>query len=156
MSEPTLTSTLARDWRLDVNTGTVAVPVWTQVRGVSAFTPTITPTTQDDSDYDSGGWGSTTKTMLAWSISATLLRKVSVVDGARDPGQEALREASDQFSDAGIVHVRWYEREVGGEAYSGSAQVNWEPQGGDTTALKSVNVTLLGQGARTVITNPTV
>jgi hypothetical protein len=32
--------------------------------------------------------------------------------------------------------------------------VQWEPQGGDGTTLKTVNITLLGQGARAPITNP--
>lgn len=155
MSEPTLVSTLARDWRVDVDTGTTETPVWTQVRAITSFTPTVSATTQDDSDYDSDGWGSDAITMRKWSLTMTVGRKEQQ-DQANDPGQEALREASDQFGPAAVVHVRWYEKHKDdGEAYEGYALVNWEPQGGDTTSLKTVNVTLMGQGVREVITNPT-
>ncbi|WP_284291189.1 IPT/TIG domain-containing protein [Luteimicrobium album] len=52
--------------------------------------------------------------------------------------------------------MRWYERQGSdGEAYEGDALVQWAPNGGDPTGLNSVAITLLGQGAREPITNPT-
>jgi len=152
--DATLTSTLARKFRIDVNAGTAGAPVWTQVRAITTMATPISPTMQDDSDYDSDGWGSSAKTMLAWSLTATLSRKVGATSGDYDPGQERIRQAHDQFGPAGLVQVRWYDREGGPEAYTGYAHVGWEPQGGDTSALDTVNVTLTGQGKRTAITNP--
>jgi hypothetical protein len=149
-----LTSTLARKFRVDVNTGSAASPVWTQVRAITTMAAPVTPTMQDDSDYDSDGWGSQAKTMLAWSLTATISRKIDAITGDYDPGQERIRAAHDQFSAGGLVQIRWYDRTGGPEAYSGYAHVGWESQGGDTTALDSVNITLTGQGKRLTITNP--
>lgn len=50
-----LNSTLARDWALQVNTGTKDAPKWVYVRGLSQFAPQTSPTMQDDSDIDSKG-----------------------------------------------------------------------------------------------------
>lgn len=153
-STEVLTSTLARKMRVDVNTGTSESPSWTQVRAITTMQTAITPTMQDDSDYDSDGWGSQAKTMLAWSLTMTVARKVGVSSGDYDPGQERLRQAHDKFGAEGVVEVRWYDRNGGAEAYSGFAHVSWEPQGGATDALDTVNVTLTGQGARETIVNP--
>jgi hypothetical protein len=150
----TLVSTLARKYRLDVNTSSTTTADWKQVRGVSEFTPTVDSNLEDDSDYDSDGWASQTKTQLAWAIEATLMRKIGVTSGAYDPGQEALRVAGESFGTDGVVHVRWYDREGGAEAYEGYAEVSWAPEGGSTTALSAVSVTLTGKGARSTITNP--
>lgn len=150
-----LISYLARKWRCDVNTGTTASPVWVQVKGVTNFTPGLTPTTQDSSDYDTDGWGQDEKTMLKWNLAISLLRK-GVDEGTPDPGQEALRVKSDQFGTAGTAHVRWYDRNGGPEAYEGFGNVSWEPGGGDASALEPVTVNITGKGTRTDIVNPAV
>ncbi|TDD88353.1 phage tail tube protein [Actinomadura rubrisoli] len=154
--DETLVSTLARKWRLDVNTGTVGVPVWTQVRAMGELKPQVEPNMEDDSDYDSDGWESETKTALKWTLEAKLLRKVGVTSGNYDPGQEKIRLASDQFGSAGTVQVRWYDRDGGPEAYIGFASVSWEPEGGETKDLDTVTAKLSGQGQRTTIANPAV
>ena len=154
MSTP-LNASLSRKWRVDVNTGTVATPVWTQVRGVTNLTPGLEVTTQDASDYDTDGWGSDEKTMLKWSLGIALLRKKSD-DATYDAGQEALRDKADKFGDDGTAHVRWYDRDGGPEAYSGYANVAWEPGGGGAGDLEPVTVNLTGKGARTEIANPAV
>lgn len=148
-----LVSYLARKWRCDVNTGTPAVPVWVQVRGVTNFTPGLSPTMQSSDDFDSDGWGSDEKTMLKWNLAIALLRK-GADETTPDPGQEALREKSDQFGSAGVAHVRWYDRNGGPEAYEGFGNVSWEPGGGGTADLEPVTVNITGKGARTDITNP--
>ncbi len=127
---------------------------WLQVRALKEFTPGLDTNLEDDSDYDSDGWSSSTKTQLGWKIDAKLMRKIGIESGDPDPGQEILRLAAESFGTAGIVHVRWYDRDGGPEAYSGYAEVSWSPDGGDTTALASVSVTLTGKGPRTPITNP--
>jgi hypothetical protein len=152
-----LVSTLARKYRLDVSTGTDATsgaPIWTQVRGVSEFTPTVDTTLEDDSDYDSDGWASQTKTQLAWMLEMTVKRKVTLDTAAYDPGQEALRVAAESFGADGVVHVRWYDRDGGPESYEGYAEVSWNPSGGSPTALSEVGVTLTGKGARESVANP--
>lgn len=153
-SNEQLVSTLARKWKLDVNTGTAESPIWTPVRGITEFSAPNEPTMEDDSDYDSNGWASSTKTMQAWSISATLARKVGVSSGNYDPGQEYIRMRDAQFGAASTVQVRWYDRDGGPEAYSGYASVQWAQAGGAPSALETATLTLSGQGIRTNIVNP--
>lgn len=151
MSVPTGTPTVNSRWACDVNTATdPETPTWTHIRGVNSFTPAVNNTTQDATDYDNEGWGSDAVTLRKWQNQMTLFRKEYA--SAYDPGQEALRTAADNLE---MVHIRWYERGVAtGEAYEGHALVQWEPQGGTADGLGTVNVTLLGQGARTEITTP--
>ncbi|WUI02109.1 IPT/TIG domain-containing protein [Spirillospora sp. NBC_00431] len=149
-----LRSTLARKWKLDINTGTVESPVWTPVRAIGELKPNIESNMEDDSDYDSDGWASETKTQMKWSLETKVLRKVGVTSENYDPGQEALRAAADQFGSPGTPQVRWYDRDGGPEAYSGFASVSWEPEGGEAKDLDTVTIKMSGQGKRTTITNP--
>lgn len=149
-----LVSTLARKWKLDVNTGTVESPTWTPVRAIGELKTTVESNMEDDSDYDSDGWASETKTQLKWTLETKVLRKIGVSSANYDPGQEALRAAADQFGSAGTPQVRWYDRDGGPEAYSGFGSVSWEPEGGEAKDLDTVTIKLSGQGKRTLITNP--
>lgn len=147
-----LRPTVNSKYRVDVNTGTTGTPVWLQVKALNSVAPAVANTVQDATDFDSVGWGSDAITLRKWSLALVAFRKES--DTGWDPGQEALHTAADALD---LVHVRWYERDVvAGEAYEGTALVQWEPQGGTAEGLATVNVTLLGQGARTTITNPAV
>jgi hypothetical protein len=151
-------STLVRKWLLDVNTGTVAAPVWTPVRGILDFNPNLDPTLQDDSDFDGGGYKSQTVTALAWSAAFTVSRKAKAdAPTVYDEGQEFIRLASLTMGIQNSIGVRFYEVTSGGpttEAYQGLAAVSWSPKGGAMDALDESSVTLTGQGARTSITNP--
>lgn len=151
-------STLNRKWYLDINTGTDAAPVWVGVFGISDFTAALDNTLQDDSDYDSDGYRSQTKTASQWSLTGTVQRKTQVgTPTAYDPGQEALRLAADENGVANAVHVRWYEMEEDGprvEAWEGHGSVTWSPNGGPMDALSSAGFTINGQGKRTAITHP--
>lgn len=149
-----LRSTLARKWKLDVNTGTVGSPVWTAVRAVGELKTQVESNMEDDSDYDSDGWASETKTQMKFSLECKVLRKIGVTSENYDPGQEALRAAADQFGSGGTPQVRWYDRDGGPEAYSGFVSVSWEPEGGEAKDLDTVTIKMSGQGKRTPITNP--
>jgi hypothetical protein len=152
-NEP-LVSTLARKFAIDVNTGSLATPVWTRVKGVTGLSPTVDSNLEDDSDYDSDGWGSSTKTGMTWSLEISVARKVGIESGAYDPAQEFLRVAAERFGPAGSVQVRWYDRNGGPESYRGVATVAYSAEGGAYTALATATITLTGQGARLPITNP--
>lgn len=151
-------STLVRKWYLDVNTGSVAVPVWVGVFGLLDFQPVLNPTLQDDSDFDSGGYKSSTVTALDWSAAFKVSRKVQAAAITQyDPGQEFLRTTSLTQGVLNSIQVRFYEMSPGGprvEAYSGLAAVSWSPDGGPMDALDTVSVTLTGQGQRTAISHP--
>lgn len=147
-----LTSTSTKKWRLD--TSTDGGSTWIRVRGITNLQPQVNTTTQDDSDYDSGVWGSDAKTQLKWELTGTVKRAKGDSTNLYDPGQEILRAAHDQVGSAGSVLVRWYDRTGGTEAYTGTSFVQWSEQGGAPDALSTATFTLGGQGARNVITNP--
>ena len=152
-------STLNRKWYLDIDTGTTGTPAWTGVFGVSEFQAGLDATLQDDSDFDSAGYKSQTKTAEQWTLTFKVARKTQKATPANyDPGQEALRLAADEMGVDNTVHVRWYEMNgTAGpktEAYEGYAAVTWAPDGGGMDALAMVTVTLTGQGKRTPITHP--
>jgi hypothetical protein len=152
-------STTVRKWYLDVNTGTFASPTWVGVFGMAEFKLGIDPTLQDDSDMDSGGYKSQTKTAESWGVELKVARKVTVASStAYDPGQEVLRLKSiGTFGPANAVDIRVYEMEPSGpriEAYRGNAAVTWSPDGGAMDATDMVSVTLTGQGRLTPITHP--
>ncbi len=151
-------STLVRKYYLDVNAGTHAAPVWTAVNGMLEFKPVVEHTLQDDADFDSEGYKSSTATAIAWSIETKLARKVTVADPtAYDVGQEILRAAAGELGANNTVEIRWYEMEEDGpreEAYQGYAAVSWSPDGGGMDALDTVTVKLTGQGKRNAITHP--
>jgi hypothetical protein len=146
-----LNPTVNSIWRLDVDL-TPQTPDWVQVRAMQNFVPGINSTVQDSSDYDAEGWGSDAVTMRKAQPTATLLRKENPTTGAYDPGQEALRQASEDLE---LVHIRWYERKAGGQAWEGYALVQWAPSGGTVEGLQAVAVTLLVQGKPEKIANPT-
>lgn len=128
--------------------------IWTRVRGIGELTGGVESNLEDDSDYDSAGWGSSTKTGMTWMLEMTVMRKVGFTTKAYDPGQEKLRLAADQFGVDGSVSVRWYDRNGGPEAYSGVGTVAYSPGGGAYTALDIASITITGQGERKKITNP--
>lgn len=153
-------STTNRKWYLDVNTGTDAAPVWVGVFGLVDFTPgQLDAKLEDDSDFDSGGFGSQTKTGESWSVEATIARKVQAGQStAYDPGQEFLRTHSfGTFGGANSVNVRWYEMETGGprvEAYAGRGAVTWTSKGGKPTDISTATLKIVGQGRLNLIAHP--
>lgn len=151
-------ATLIRKYYLDVNTGTTAAPVWTGVFGITDFKPAQDDELKEDSDFDSEGWKSQTKTASAWSIELKLSRKVTAASAtAYDPGQEKLRALSLLSGTGNTAEVRWYEMTTGGprvESFQGFAAVSWAPEGGPMDALDMVSVKLTGQGKRNATTHP--
>ena len=156
--------TLVRKWYLDVNSGTHAAPTWVAVNGMLSFQPALNPGLQDDSDFDSGGYGSSTVTKIEWSLAITVARKETVVSAtAYDPGQELLRAAAVGMGPSNQVEIRWYEMNLNSsgvntgpmvEAYQGYAVVSYAPSGGAMDALDEVAITLTGKGQRNVIAHP--
>jgi len=154
-------STLAAKWYLDVDSNNgVGTPSWVPVLGMENFDfNPDNPNLEDDSDYDSSGFQSQTKTAAAWTATATVARKVTVADAtAYDAGQELIRgRAIGKFGPNNVVYVRIYEMTASGprvEAYTGHAAVSWQPQGGAMTALDTVQITFTGQGQLSSIAHP--
>jgi hypothetical protein len=154
-------TTLARKWAMDVDTnyGISSAALWVGVFGMTEFTPTGAPGLQADSDYDSGGYTSSTATTQEWGVTATLRRGViGVTPTQYDPGQEYLRLKSKNMGPANSAHIRYYE--LNGptgpkvEAYEGICAVAYSNNGGGMDALSTAGLTLTGQGALLPVTHP--
>ncbi|MEV4245227.1 hypothetical protein AB0J63_17650 [Streptosporangium canum] len=150
-------SLLASAWALDVNTGTSGAPVWTPVKGMTSFKETIESTMEDDSDFDSDGWGSDQVTQRKWKLETEGKRKRDADNDATfipDPGQQAILDAGNLVGVGSNISIRYYRRDGAPDAWEGSVNVQYGGGGGATTALEPFNFTLGGQGERTAITNP--
>lgn len=153
-------ATVNRKWVYEVDTTPSASPTWTAIGYIadSKFSPDGANWV-DDSDMQSGGYGSQTKT--AASAQAVLMLQRKTADGtAYDVAQEFLRtHAIGKFGPDNSVKLRVCEFTPGTgtprvEAYTGTFGVQWDPQGGNNTALDTVQVTLMGQGSAAPITHP--
>lgn len=150
-------SLLASAWALDVNTGTEAVPVWTPVKGMTQFKENISSSMEDDSDFDSNGWGSDQVTQRKWSLECEGKRKRDASNDVTfipDAGQQFILDAGNQVGIGSNIQVRYYRRDGAPDAWMGSVTVDYGGGGGNTTALEPFNFKLGGQGERTAITNP--
>lgn len=149
-------STLARKWVLEVNTGTVGAPVWTLAKGLQSLTPKeAIANLEDDNVYEDAGYTGQTKTALSWGADVVFLRRTLPTDVTTyDVGQEKIRTLAKTLGPTGVGQFRVYDRDGGPEAWTGFAEVQWENQGGTVTDLETANVTLVGKGAPTFITNP--
>lgn len=150
--------TYVHKWQADVNTGTYAAPVWIGLFGTNDFKFGVEPTTKDDGDFDSVGWGSEVVSSRKWKLETTFLRKVvAAAPTTYDPGQEFLRAASLLLGSGNRVDIRVYEMVSGGpkvEAYRGYASVQWVPSGGANDEIEKVVCTLNGSGELVAITHP--
>lgn len=145
---------LARRFRTEINMGTAEAPDWTLLPAIYEFLPKIEGVDQDDSDYDSNGWGSENRTARKWALEIKLRHKLNPETQAENPVQEKVRLAGRSVGFDAVVHVRWYDRNGGPEAEEGYALASWESDGGDQEASDNVTVNLKGRGDLTPIDNP--
>lgn len=123
---------------------------WKTIAGLNNFTATEATTTADNSDFNSGLYGSDVPTQKKTTVTATVLRRT---DGtAYDAGQEAVR-ISAETSD--LMRIRWYDSSfVGGESKQADAYPQWAPQGGNQTTIQMVNLTFNVQGKPETVPHP--
>lgn len=151
MTQPTDTA-LARRYRFQVNLGDSTTPVWSTVYGMTDFKPTLSPGMQDDSDYETDGWDSSTKTSQGWAIEATILIKKE--SGDLGVALKKFRDAAELFGTSGTVDVRWFDKDGMDEAYRGTGFVEYSRANSGNKDLDAVSVKITGRGARTKIVNP--
>jgi hypothetical protein len=151
VATPAQTTNLAKKWAWEVSDDDGAT--WVPVRGRTNLQPAVEQTTQDDSDSDSDEWGSDVVTQLKWSLVASVDRKTTS-GYTEDPGQRIVRLASAQVGPGSVIKNRWYDKNGGDEAYTGYGIPKWSEKGGGTADKSSVDITVMGRGARTTITNP--
>jgi hypothetical protein len=148
---------LARRYKWEVNTGTFDVPVWSHVPGVVEFKLPVEPNNESDSDYDSDGWLGNTKTAQEWSLEAKVSHKMDPAGNEINSVHAFLKAASLAFDGDDIVHMRYFDRRGLADAWEGYGLIQWEPEGGETTGLDQVTITVAASSyspALVPITNP--
>lgn len=150
-----ITPGVVRDYKLEVAAYTdgLAPTVWTPVLGITSLTPPASEKNlEDDSSFDSDGWGSQFATGLNWKIEGSVKRaRASLVE---DPGQVILREAGNGLAEDGFVHVRITNRTKPTAGRVGVADASFTDEGGEHTKLTTAGFSLAGRGALTEVTIP--
>ena len=147
---------LARDWRLEVDTGT-STPTWTPVLGLKSCNYITEGAEQDDSTIDGEGYGSQIVTGIAARIEASGFRIGGDVAGTftEDPGQVFLRQKGQKTGVENIVSARIYRTDESDEAHQLTATVKWATQSAsDVNALQEFQVTLSSRGKPQDIEKP--
>lgn len=148
-----ITPGVVRDWKLEVAAyADGAEPsAWVPVLGLTEFTPPKNEKNlEDDSSFDSDGYGSQIATGISWTSEGTVKRaRASLTE---DPGQAILREAGAGLLEDGFVHVRISNRTKPEEARVGIADAQFEENGGPHTDLTTAAFTLSGRGALADVT----
>jgi hypothetical protein len=124
-----VTEILMQDVDVDINTGTIAVPVWTRVAAVTSVTHAPTKKTADTTNFDTPGRTRHRVVRRGDSFTVQAQRQEDEATGARDPGQEAV--------------------ETAGQAIGTAAEKQYRltsPGGNTLTFLATVEVTELGGG----------
>ena len=86
----------ANEFKLAVNTGTSAVPVWTPVAGITTMTPAPSKREADTTTFDTAGWDRSTVVSRGLTISASGYAMYDA-DGIKDPGQVACEALSQEI-----------------------------------------------------------
>lgn len=135
----------ARDWVVEINTGTPAVPVWTQIGGLTSFslghTSEKTPTT----DFDSGGRSEHQVMERGGSITIEGRFLEDPANGTRDAGQAAVETLGDAVGNASLGTFRF--TSPGNTAKTRKASVDLGDQGGGNNDKTSWSATLEFSGA---------
>lgn len=143
-----ITPGVVGDWQLEVAPYTDgAEPTsWTRVKGITEFTPpAVEKNLEDDSSFDSDGWGSQLATGLSWTAEGTV--KLPRASLTADPGQEILRAAGNCLAEDGLVHVRITDRTEPTAGRTGIADATFTDNGGPRTDIKTAAFSLAGRGA---------
>lgn len=126
-----LVKILARHLVCELNTGTVAIPVWTPIGGLTTVTFKTSKDSVDDTDFNSAGWAEHKVAQRSVAITLEGFYKEDPVTGTRDPGQEALITLGDAVGYDSTKPLRMTTPGGNTTLYQVSAQVDG-PAGGGT------------------------
>jgi hypothetical protein len=127
----------------------------TTIRGVNSLDfPPVTAEMADSSSFENNGYASNETVAGSWTATLGIWRR-NTSPGVYYAEHEYLRlQAFALFNNANRLEYRFYDIDGGPEAYHGFAYTTWKNDSGDWKALQHVTVTLAGDGAMDLITNP--
>lgn len=124
-----VTEIVMQDVDAEVNTGTVGVPVWTAIGGITSITHSPATTKAQTHNFDTPGRNRHRVVRRGDSFTIQAQRQEDESTGARDAGQEAV--------------------ETAGQAYGSAAEKQYRltsPGGNTWTFMATAEVTELGGG----------
>ena len=145
---------LAREYELEINTGTTAEPDWTVIRGWTSLAPSAETETTDDTHAHSAGWAEhkVAQRGITFGLDLQVLRDES---GDLDPGQQALRDLSELVGSESNGEFRWYHKPSGdGFTFLASIELPWPGGGHNDNATVSGTLTVSGQPSPVTVTPP--
>lgn len=140
---------LARDLTIEVNTGTIAVPTWTAVRGLTSLTHSPATERADASGFDSAGRAEHMVTQRGdtWTLEGHKL--IDQADGAPDDGQAAIEASADAVGLAAELQYRLTVPGTGAPVKTFMATAEVTHPGGGTNDLAAWGAALEVTGAVT-------
>lgn len=97
---------LARNWTIEVNTGTEATPTWTKVGGLNTFTLSNDKEDADTTDFDSDGYAEHIVAGRSNEVSFEGSFLEDPADGSRDAGQAKIETLAEETGAAAMGQVR--------------------------------------------------
>lgn len=136
--------TLIRQWTVSINTGTLLVPVWTEVAGIDNVAPTRSKANADTGDFSSGGWDEHLPAGRGRSLTCSGHYKEDPATGARDAGQAACEALADEIGPDGVGQFRFESPGGNGFTCKASADITGPGGGKNDAASWGVVVDMTG------------
>ena len=144
---------LARDYKFEINTGTVATPVWTNIGGLQSFSFDPAKADTDTTDFDTNGYSS--HLVASRSVGLTLegQRKEDMTDGSRDAGQAAVEVLAEKIAYESLGDFRFYHKtSKKGKRFTASAVVTGPGGGTGDAASWAADLTVDGKPTDITVT----
>jgi hypothetical protein len=140
---------LARDLLIEINTGSVASPAWTEIGGLTSLTHAPATERADASGFDSQGRAEHMVTQRGdtWTLEGH--SKIDPADGAQDEGQAAVEASSTAVGIAAEEHYRFTVPGTGSPVREFTATAEVTLPGGGTNDLAAWGAVLEVTGAVT-------
>lgn len=141
--------TLIRNVKLSINTGTVAVPTWVEIKGITELTHSPEAQRADKSTFDLAGYNASVVVGRGDSFTGAALVYEDEANGARDPGQQAVETSGLEIGQAAQEQYRI--TRAGGGTITFLADAVVTILGGGVNDLSRWNVALTAQSKPTFV-----
>jgi hypothetical protein len=138
------TKILARDFDFHLNTGTIGVPVWTEINGINSWSHSPTGNDADTTTFDEDGRMSHLKASRGDSFTLDGLYLTDVGPFTRDAGQAAIAAWADEIGPDSLKQFRITNPDTTTLVFLASATVTAGGGGNDDPAAFTVNLTVSG------------
>jgi hypothetical protein len=140
---------LSRDFKISVNTGTEAVPAWTQIMGLGDDGITISPSSSDVDfgDANDAGWEKPVIIKRGYTV-ALKGDRLEAADGTRDPGQAAVEAVQEEMGLDGLLQYKIASPATTPETLIFKASVEATPFGGSDKSSWEASLKVYGRITR--------